>query len=178
MGTKYIILPCITDFEKYLPLAYSNKAVCVYENPLFKPIIDSPETVIITKTPQQTADAYILEDCYLNCKLEKNKATIKNVQIEPETINFNTESNESSFVLVRMSYFEPHWHTYIDGKETKIRKAWPDYMLIEVPAGKYYIEFKYESNIIHLIAKIITLLAVLYLIFIMLPENIIKKVFK
>jgi hypothetical protein len=176
MGAKYIVLPCIPNFDKFIPLAYSNNAVCVYENPAFAPLIVSPERVAISTTPTQSdVDAYILEPCISNCMLQKNKASISNVKFELERISFTANASESSFVLVKSSYFAPHWHAYVNGRETLIRKAWPYYMLIEVPPGTANIEFKYRSNAAHAIGNIISILALIAICWIALPQSLRNK---
>ncbi len=175
MGTKYIIMPCIKDFDKLMPLAYGNKGVCVYENPLFRPVIESPCSVEIAETPTVQADAHILESCVTNCVIQRPSAKISGTIFEPEHISFATTSKDSAFIVVKVSYFRPHWHAYIDGQETKIRKAWPYYMLIEVPQGKHNVEFKYKTNSTHIIGFIVTIATVISIILMLIRKRLLKK---
>ena len=167
LGDKYYVLPCIQNFT--FKTAYSNGAVCVYENPYFKPLIISPDSIIKNKNPdvfsmQLNNSAILLEDCENECTIKNNIAEIKNIKFEPEDISFETSSKNESYVLVKSTYFKPHWKAYIDSKEAEIKEAWPIYMLIKVPAGENTIELKYENNLIHTIGRLVSGLTILALI--------------
>ncbi len=172
MGTKDIMLPCINGLEKMLPLLYNNTDVCVYDNPFFQELVTSPKKIQIAPQPTDiTAQAFVLNDCISNCIVQKQQANIYNVDFEPENITFITQSNESSFILVRSSYFKQHWHAYVNGAEVQIQKAWPYYMLIEVPEGINKVEFRYEMSTIQKISITITVITALYIIWLIIKER-------
>ncbi len=171
MGVKFLIYPCIKGFEQVLPLAYSNNQVCVYENPLFTPLVTSPEKIAISERPITVADAYILEPCSGSCILERKRVKISNIDFQPEKITFSTAAEENGFVIVKESFFKPHWHAYVNGVEVDIRKAWPYYMAIQVPVGINQIELRYTTNKNHIIARIITLLTALYILWLIIQER-------
>ena len=42
--------------------------------------------------------------------------------------------------------YYPAWHAYIDGKETKLYRAFTALRAVEVPKGEHTIVLKYESD--------------------------------
>lgn len=165
MGTKYHIYPCLQNFDKNFKKIFTNDATCIYENPYFEPIVESPRKIIKSDTPQflEKQSAVVLEKCETNCIDDVKPTEIENITFEPEKITFRT--NGKGYVLVKSAYFKPHWHAYVNNKEVQIRLAWPYYMLIEVPEGASDVIFKYQTNINHIAGWLISILTVIALIY-------------
>ena len=130
-GTKFYVAPCQSALNN--TLAYSNGAVCVYENEKFLPLIQSD-------------------------------ASITNIKWKQDKVSFTTISDNATSVIVKINYFKPHWHAFIDGKEVTINQVYPEFMQIEVPSGVTNVSFDYRTNLLHIMSWIITLLTLIGLI--------------
>ncbi|MBN2420923.1 YfhO family protein [Candidatus Woesearchaeota archaeon] len=138
LGVKYYVAPC--SFNLNNKLAYSNGAVCVYENEKFTSLIES-------------------------------NAGITDVVFENGLISFTSSSNSKEKATIKANYFKPHWHAYIDGKETEISGAWPEYMAISIPEGEHSIELKYKTNILHIVSWCITFLTAILIFYFMKKDR-------
>ncbi len=132
LGVKYYVAQC--QYRMNNKLAFTNNAICVYENEKFKPIIDY-------------ADA-------------DSKAKITNIEYGLDEVSFETDSNKEKIVIVKINYFKPHWHAYINGNKAQINKVWPEFMSIIVPAGRNKILLDYKTNILHIVSWFITFLII------------------
>jgi hypothetical protein len=94
-----------------------------------------------------------------------SNAKISNVQKTLDSISFSTNSDNSTTVLVKITYFKPHWHAYVDGKEAQINTTWPEFIQINVPQGSHQVLVKYTTNKIHMISWLITILTSCSIIF-------------
>ena len=126
-GTKFYVVPCQSVLNN--TLAYTNKAVCVYENEKFMPLIQSDPNVQII-----------------------------NENWKSDSIEFTTISDNQAGVVVKVNYFKPHWHAYVNGKEVVIEKVEPEFMGIVVPSGENKVLIIYKTNMLHIISWIITFL--------------------
>jgi hypothetical protein len=95
----------------------------------------------------------------------ESTTTVSGIRQTLDGISFTTESEKKGEVLVKITYFEPHWNAFVNGKETKITKVWPAFMLIDVPAGKNAVSVEYTTNGTHLVAWFITFLTGLLIIY-------------
>jgi hypothetical protein len=51
--------------------------------------------------------------------------------------------NKPSTFTVRESW-HPRWHAYLDGDELEVRRVTPDFMAVDVGAGKHTLEMRFE----------------------------------
>jgi len=162
---KYLVLQCNPAISQVYNQSINNQGVCAYEvdgAPLVSPITTLTRTTEdIPSRGINKTEAVIVEECQKDCSITVPGAEISNVKWEPELISFNTNGETPSMVLVRSAYFSPRWNVYINGEPGKITEVWPKYMLIEAPKGNAKIELKYESNLTHNLAWLITILAIL-----------------
>lgn len=133
-GVKYIVMPCVKNFETAYPLAYNSSYACAYNNVFYTPLIMS------------------------------SNGTIDNIKFDINKISFKSSSDQPVQILVKVSDFEGHWHAYVDGKETSIFDMWPKYMVINSPQGVHEVEFKYKNTNLQIFTKIISLLSLIALI--------------
>lgn len=170
-GVQHLVLQCNPQIEQTYPLAIQGNGVCSYRvngAPLVSPITTLTRTDedILQRSIQPT-EAVIVEPCQEDCSLEVPGANITNINWQPESISFQAQADSPALLIVRSAYFSKRHNAYINNEPAKITQVWPKYMLIEAPKGTSTIEIKYESNTTHYLAKLIsllTLLIILYLI--------------
>lgn len=88
----------------------------------------------------------------------ESDAQITEINQNLDKMSFKTKSSKENAVLVKINYFKPHWHAYVNGKETEIKQAWPEFMQITVPAGENNVVFEYKTNTLHIVSWFITFL--------------------
>ncbi|HET9137153.1 MAG TPA: YfhO family protein [Candidatus Kapabacteria bacterium] len=64
---------------------------------------------------------------------------------ETDEIEAHVKTSENGMAFFSEIYY-PAWHAYIDGKETKLYRAFTDLRAVEVPKGEHTIVLKYESD--------------------------------
>ncbi len=64
---------------------------------------------------------------------------------ETDEIEAKVTTAENGMLFFSEIYY-PAWHAYIDGKETKLYRAFTDLRAVEVPKGTHTIVLKYESD--------------------------------
>ena len=161
-GVKYYVMPCSDLLDKGLSRSFSSGNVCSYENPFFEPLITSPSRIVYSKNYTMGKNildtAVILEECENNCTVLNTPALITDVNFGMKIISFKSQAEKDSYVLIKSNYFKPHWHAYVNEKETGIQTAWPDYMLIKVPSGKNNVKLEYKTNAVHIVSLMIFIL--------------------
>ena len=60
-------------------------------------------------------------------------------------IEAKVTSKENGMLFFSEVYY-PAWHAYIDGKDTKLYRAFTSLRAVEVPKGDHTILLKYESD--------------------------------
>ncbi len=165
MGTQYLVLPCTQGLDQVYRIAFAKEGACAY-NLKGAPLVSSITTVTHTdadifKRGVNSSEAVVVEPCTSECSNEVEEARITNIKWSAKKIAFTTVANQSTQILIRSTYFKPHWHAYINSKETTIQEVWPKYTLIEIPKGEAKVEVVYKSNKTHLFANLITITAIL-----------------
>lgn len=144
LGVKYYVVSCSVSLKNNI--AYTNNAVCVYENEKFKPLVEAESS--------------------------ESGGQISNLVFKDSKISFMSSLSKEDKIIIKSNYFKPHWHAYIDGKETEISQAWPEYTSINVPEGNHRVELKYKTNILHIASWCITFLtAILIFYFIKMKKK-------
>ena len=100
-----------------------------------------------------------------------SQATIS--RYETDEIETKVKTSENGMLFFSEIYY-PAWHAYIDGKETKLYRAFTALRAVEIPKGEHTVVLKYESLAFHT-GSLITLLTlgatVLGLVFLSLPKK-------
>lgn len=128
LGVKYYVVPCQAKMNN--ELAYSNNAVCVYENEKFKSIIEGD-------------------------------AKITDIKYGLDSLSFTSNAEKETTAIIKINYFKPHWHAYVNGKEVQISEAWPEFMSIDIPPGENKVSFNYKTNMLHIVSWFITFLTII-----------------
>lgn len=84
--------------------------------------------------------------------------TAQIIDYSPKKVSFYINSTSPVPVFMKISYF-PNWRAYINGKETKIYKVSPYFMLVY---GKGLIELKYEKILVDWIGLILTIMGLIF----------------
>ncbi len=180
VGGKYIVTVCMPPLQEKFKVVYTHKPYCAYLNQDFRPLVQVPKYVLITQSFtvfNQSIDldaAYLLDNCTSDCLLKNNPGEISDLDFGSDKISFNYSSGEGGVVLVKSAYFKPHWHAFAEEKKLRIREAWPNFMLIDVPAGNHKITIKYTTHATHIMFGAISLAALVFLLLFTLT-NIHKK---
>ncbi len=66
-------------------------------------------------------------------------------RFETNEIEAKVLTNENGMLFFSEVYY-PAWHAYIDGKETKLYRAFTSLRAVEVPKGEHTVVLKYESD--------------------------------
>jgi len=67
--------------------------------------------------------------------------------------------------MVVAGNFHPYWKAYVNGKESKVYKAFGNLRAVEVPKGKSTVRMEYRSKPFHDCLKVSALAIVLLAIF-------------
>ena len=95
-------------------------------------------------------------------KLEENIVEPKIIKYEPNQATFSTNPKNNSLLFLSDAY-DTDWHSYIDGKKSKILRA--DYALraVAIPAGEHTVDFKYQPKAF-VIGALVSMSSILILI--------------
>jgi hypothetical protein len=74
-----------------------------------------------------------------------SSATANVSRFEENEIEAKVSTKENGMLFFSEVYY-PAWHAYIDGKETKLYRAFTSLRAVEVPKGEHTIVLKYESD--------------------------------
>ena len=74
-----------------------------------------------------------------------SSAKTKVTRFEENEIEASVSTKENGMLFFSEVYY-PAWHAYIDGKETKLYRAFTSLRAVEVPKGDHTIILKYESD--------------------------------
>ena len=104
-------------------------------------------------------------------------ATITLTENMNDRMSYKSSSKTNGFAVFSEVYYPNGWKAFIDGKETPIAKV--NYVLrgLSIPAGEHTIEFTfkpssyYTGDRISLVVGIISILVLLYGIFILWKKN-------
>jgi len=82
-----------------------------------------------------------------NFKLDST-ARIELTEYKPNHLTYRTRNKNSGFAVFSEMYYKHGWNAYINGKPAKHYKV--NYVLraMEVPSGRYDIEFKFEPEVV------------------------------
>ncbi|MBS1903597.1 MAG: YfhO family protein [Bacteroidetes bacterium] len=72
-------------------------------------------------------------------------ATAEITTYETDKIDAKVHTSQNGMLFFSEIYY-PAWHAYIDGKETKLYRAFTALRAVEVPAGDHTVELRYESS--------------------------------
>jgi hypothetical protein len=67
------------------------------------------------------------------------------MRFETNEIGAKVSTKENGMLFFSEVYY-PAWHAYIDGKETKLYRAFTSLRAVEVPKGEHLVVMKYESD--------------------------------
>ena len=81
-----------------------------------------------------------------------------------DTQVFEAESDRPAIMVVAGN-FHPYWKAYVNGKESKVYKAFGNLRAVEVPKGKSTVRLEYRSTPFHTCLKVSALAIVLLAIF-------------
>jgi hypothetical protein len=85
-------------------------------------------------------------------------------QPKMDTQVFEVDSDRPAIMVVAGN-FHPYWKAYVNGKESKVYKAFGNLRAVEVPKGKSTVRMEYRSKPFHACLKISALAIVLLAIF-------------
>ena len=94
-------------------------------------------------------------------------ASIKFIEDKNDYIKYESNAASNQFAVFSEIYYSQGWNAYIDGKKSDYCKV--NYVLrgMPIPAGKHFIEFKFEPTLVSLgeqLTKYATYLSVLLII--------------
>lgn len=90
-----------------------------------------------------------------------------------EYLKFEINNDQERLLLISMSY-SAHWKAHLDGKPITIRPM-EDLMVIQVPAGNYTLDIKYESTPITIFAWLVTIGAIIFLMVLLIFSKFLFK---
>lgn len=102
-----------------------------------------------------------------------NLFTVTRQDITPDNMKFEIQNDKERLLLISMSY-TPHWKAYLNGQPIQIRKI-EDLMVVQAPAGNYTLEVKYESTSIMKSGWIVSILTILFLVYLIISNKLKKK---
>ncbi|MBR2074047.1 MAG: hypothetical protein IJ977_02055 [Fibrobacter sp.] len=85
-------------------------------------------------------------------------------QPKMDTQVFEVDSDRPAIMVVAGN-FHPYWKAYVNGKESKVYKAFGNLRAVEVPKGKSTVRMEYRSKPFHACLKVSALAFVLLAIF-------------
>ncbi|MEI8134971.1 MAG: YfhO family protein [bacterium] len=94
---------------------------------------DYRNTILLEESPSQTISAV------------DSLSIAKIIRYEDNEIGAKVSTKENGILFFSEVYY-PAWHAYIDGKETKLFRAFTSLRAVEVPKGEHSIVLKYESD--------------------------------
>jgi len=97
---------------------------------------DYRNTILLEEKP--TADISVTDS--------SAKAQVSN--FSENEIEAKVSTKENGMLFFSEVYY-PAWHAYIDGKETKLYRAFTSLRAVEVPKGDHTVVLKYESDAFH-----------------------------
>jgi hypothetical protein len=77
-----------------------------------------------------------------------------------DTQVFNVNADREGFMVVAGNY-HPYWHAYVNGKETKVYKAFGTLRAVQIPAGNSEVRMEYRSAPFHKTILVSVIAAVL-----------------
>jgi hypothetical protein len=111
------------------------------------------EKAILSENPEQVLEGGIVQGF---ARLVK--------QPKMDTQVFEVESDRPAIMVVAGN-FHPYWKAYVNGKESKVYKAFGNLRAVEVPKGKSTVRMEYRSKPFHACLKVSALAIVLLAIF-------------
>src|SRR3989344_1586714 len=132
----------------------SNYTVAQSDNEIIEKVFDKNfdlKTIVLEEQPPIQIQ-----------KLEENIVEPKIIKYEPNQATFSTNQKNNSLLFLSDAY-DTDWHSYIDGKKSKILRA--DYALraVAVPAGEHTVDFKYQPKSF-VMGALISMSSILFLI--------------
>jgi len=118
-------------------------------------LLQNPKTALIT----QTATTGLL--------------TVEQQVLTSDEMKFKIQSDQERLLLISMSY-SPHWKAYLNGQPVKVHKM-EDLMVVQAPSGDSTLELKYESTPVMKSGWIVSILTVIFLVYLIISNKLKKK---
>jgi hypothetical protein len=77
--------------------------------------------------------------------LQDGNGNLKIINAKMDEITFEVESSQNALLFVSEN-FHKHWKAKLNGKETKVHKAFSTFMAVDIPQGKSIVELQYMSS--------------------------------
>ena len=122
----------------------------IYINKNVNPVLYVPDQVVNIESRSQfyqnmamyNLDKTACVEAGINYEINNNKISISNTEFTNNQISAVIDAEEKGFVMFSQCYY-PGWKAYINGEEVQLYKVNESIMGIELPKGKYNIQFKY-----------------------------------
>jgi hypothetical protein len=167
--------------EPFLPVAYADQNVTIYENPMAFPrtfldnnflVVTSQEQAIL-KTNQlgwNTRNLLVIEETpsseeFTAIHRSLREATSGSARIERYSENevvISSKTDAATFLVLTDIYY-PGWTCYVDGRPAKIYRAYGAVRAVFINPGSQEIVFRYEPNSFRT-GLLITVLSVLIIL--------------
>lgn len=137
-GTSSVLVSDINGEINWLPVREFNKDTLGSFNPLLKVDLihefDPKNEVIIGKEEAEK----------LNSLTFSGQGSIEMSAYAPNAITYDVNVEDNQFAVLSEVYYPEGWNAYIDGKAVDILRV--NYLLrgVELPAGDYQLEMKFE----------------------------------
>ncbi len=145
LNTKYIIIPQKTGEQvQYNPGALGN---CWFvKNAQIVANADEENEALNHFDPATTALVDKRFEQYLQPISYDSTASISLTSYDPMKMQYRSKASGEELAVFSDIYYQPGWHSYIDGKEVPHFRA--DYVLraMMVPAGEHSIVFEFRPN--------------------------------
>jgi hypothetical protein len=81
----------------------------------------------------------------IDISIGDSSALAKVVRFEENELEARVSTKQNGMLFFSEVYY-PAWHAYIDGKETKLYRAFTSLRAVEMPIGEHTVMLKYESD--------------------------------
>jgi len=122
-------LPFLKLYHEWSIASNDSEARRIYNDTLF----DFSNNVVLDHEPNITEGTAALTDTVILSEFSENKMTI--------TVRVSRPS-----ILLVNDLYAPSWHATVDGKETKILRAFTNLRGIPISEGEHHIELYYDST--------------------------------
>ena len=158
--TSTMVRDGIYHFANPLPFLklYSSWRVGSEENILDNPSFDFQKMIVLSEEPQYTPGVSKMPDTATLSSYSENHMIIRASASQPSVLFIN-------------DLYYPAWQATVDGKQTKILRAFSSLRAVPVPAGVHTIEMKYESSAFEWGWKITVGTIIVSMFFLLIPRQ-------